>query len=413
MSQEQTFVKYVRNPELCTNCQFCTTVVSCPSPQRCIGCGSCYLACPYEAIEPIKDDSPRKMIRIYVDGKEFHVPEFITVKKALELVGFTFTKFPEKDKFFSPCETGGCYACAMIIDGELKPTCHTPVRDRMTIITNVSSREPLRIVEGFQPHPVGGVGTPWWVKRKGYYIEVACFAAGCNLRCPQCQNYHVTYDSSTPPMTPKEAAKTLTYYRRKYGVDRMAISGGKPTLNRRWLIEFFRELKQLNPDKKARLHLDTNTTLLTPDYIDELIEAGVTDIGADLKALRIETFMLITGITDKNLAKKYLETSWKAVKYIVDNYYPDKVFLGIGIPYNKAFYPTLDEMYEIGRKIAELDPNIQVVVLDYRPEFRRRDIEYPTVEEMLRVKKILEDAGLNVVIVQTRIGHVGPGDIKY
>ena len=214
-------------------------------------------------------------------------------------------------------------------------------------------------------------------------------------------------------MTPKEAAKTLTYYRRKYGVDRMAISGGEPTLNRRWLIEFFRELKRLNPDKKARLHLDTNTTLLTPDYIDELIEAGVTDIGADLKALRLETFMLITGITDKNLAKKYLETSWKAVKYIVDNYYPDKVFLGIGIPYNKAFYPTLDEMYEIGRKITELDPNIQVVVLDYRPEFRRRDIEYPTVEEMLKVKKILENAGLNVVIVQTRIGHVGPGDIKY
>jgi len=126
------------------------------------------------------------------------------------------------------------------------------------------------------------------------------------------------------------------------------------------------------------------------------------------EALRLETFQLITGIKNRELARKYLDTAWRAVKYIIDNYYPEKVFLGIGLPYNKAFYPTLNEIYEIGEKIANMDPDVQVVVLDYRPEFRRMDIERPSVEEMLRVKKILEETGLRKVIVQTYIGHIGP-----
>lgn len=37
-----------------------------------------------------------------------------------------------------------------------------------------------------------------------------------------------------------------------------------------------------NDDPKGRLHLDTNASLLTKDYIDELIEAGITDIGIQL-----------------------------------------------------------------------------------------------------------------------------------
>ena len=68
-----------------------------------------------------------------------------------------------------------------------------------------------------------------------------------------------TYGNVAPALTPLEAAATLTAQRRKYGVDRMAISGGEPTLNRAWLIRFFEELRRLNPDKRARLHLDTKT----------------------------------------------------------------------------------------------------------------------------------------------------------
>ena len=36
----------------------------------------------------------------------------------------------------------------------------------------------------------------------------------------------------------------------------------------------------------------------------------------------------------KDLAEKYLDTAWNAVKYLTDNHI-DKVFLDIGIPYNR------------------------------------------------------------------------------
>jgi sulfatase maturation enzyme AslB (radical SAM superfamily) len=82
----------------------------------------------------------------------------------------------------------------------------------------------------------GDKATPWWLKPAGMYVEVAVWTAGCNLRCPQCQNFTTTYDSKTSPSTPKEAAKVMTDARREFGVNRMAISGGEPTLNRRWLV---------------------------------------------------------------------------------------------------------------------------------------------------------------------------------
>ena len=233
--------------------------------------------------------------------------------------------------------------------------------------------------------------------------------ASCNLRCPQCQNFEITYNNVDTPLTPREAAAKLAYCQRKYNTKGVAISGGEPTINRRWLIEFFKYLSKYVPEK-VRKHLDSNGTVLTPDYIDELVEAGCNNIGVEPKCVYPETYMKITGITDRDLAVKYLETAWKAIEYIYERY-RDKVYLGVGLIYNRALI-TLDEIAEAGRKIASIDPNIQVTVLDYFPTFRRRDIERPSVKEMLQVKKVLEDQGLKCVIVQTKIGHFGPGDRK-
>ncbi|MCX8176672.1 MAG: 4Fe-4S cluster-binding domain-containing protein, partial [Candidatus Bathyarchaeota archaeon] len=82
----------------------------------------------------------------------------------------------------------------------------------------------------FMGHSVGGVGTPWNLKSQGF-IEVAAFTAGCNFRCPQCQNWSITYrgkeDFEHYILTPKEAAKIMTEVRKEYQVNRMAISGGE------------------------------------------------------------------------------------------------------------------------------------------------------------------------------------------
>jgi pyruvate formate lyase activating enzyme len=62
-----------------------------------------------------------------------------------------------------------------------------------------------------------------------------------------------------------------------------------------------------------------------------------------------------------------------------------------------------------GRRLAGIDPDVQLCVLDYFPTFRRQALRRPRPAEMLNVKRILEGAGLRTVVVQTSIGHVGPG----
>ncbi|MEM2578189.1 MAG: radical SAM protein [Candidatus Bathyarchaeia archaeon] len=352
------------------------------------------------------DESPRKMINVIVDGVPYYVPERITIKEALRLCGYEVGIYPDEGIIQAPCSSGGCWSCAVIANGEVVRACLTGVKDGMKISTDTRHIMPLRIIHGPEPHTVGGKATPWFEEKGRRYIEVAIWTAGCNLRCRSCQNYSVTYDNSSKPISPIEAAREITYYRRIYGVKGMAISGGEPTLNRRWLIEYFRELRRLNPDKGARLHLDSNGTLLTPAYIDELVEAGANNIGVEPKGIRVETFMNITGITDRSLAERYLKTSWEAVKYLVDNY-RDKVYIGVGIPYNSAFM-SLEELAEIGDKINSIDPEVQVCVLDYFPTFRRREIKRPRYKEMLKVREILNGRGLKYVIVQTIYGHVGP-----
>jgi pyruvate formate lyase activating enzyme len=377
-----------------------------------VGCQVCYRGCPYEAVDLVNDYRKRENIHIKVNGNTFEVTEGLTVRKALETLGYTFSKFPNEGNFYAPCETGGCYSCVLLINGQPERTCVKAVEDGMDIVTELPlDYVPRRIISGPSGHSVGGKATPWWLKAGGRYIEVAIWTAGCNLKCPTCQNYEITYDGRSEPVTPYTAAELVSKARRRYNVDRMAISGGEPTINRKWLVSYFKILKKLNPDSNARFHLDSNATILTPDYIDELIEeAYVTDIGLEPKGVRVETFMKITGITEINLAKKYHETAWKAVKYTIDRY-KDRVFIGIGIPYNK-FFMSMEEIREIGSKIAALDSDIQVCVLDYFPTFRCTTIRRPSPTEMLAVKTALEETGLKSVVVQTSIGHFGPNNTR-
>jgi pyruvate formate lyase activating enzyme len=254
-------------------------------------------------------------ISITVDGAVISVSERITVKKALEISGHKVCEFPGEGDLFIPCKTGGCWSCAVLVNGELRPCCMTAVKEGMNITTRPEVM-PKRPVYGWMGHAVGGVGTPWRLKQSFGFIETACFTCGCNFQCMQCQNWTTTYNGKEIALTPREAALLMSDARRSYRVDRMAISGGECTLNRKWLIEYLRELRKQNPDKNARFHVDTNGSILTPDYLDELVEAGMTDIGIDLKSLELDTFSHITEVNNKELAKKYLETAWNAYSFL-------------------------------------------------------------------------------------------------
>jgi pyruvate formate lyase activating enzyme len=395
-----------KNEARCSHCMICEQYVVCAASrlfsEDCTGCGACEIACPREAIELIEVDD-QAPISIMVNDERFQVPNGITVKDALSLCGFRVGKNPDCD-IFTPCEAGACYCCVVVINNIVQPSCITPVTKEMDIKTALPNEYiPKRVVSGFSPHMVGGVGTPYILKNSPYFIEAASFHHGCLFRCPQCQNHVIAYTGNMDLLTPYDVAHSLVEVCRTSGVNRIAYSGGESTLNKEFLLKCLQETRNLDPS--AHLHVDTNGALLTPDYIEDLVASGMTDIGIDLKAARIDTFMEITGVTEE-LAKYYGNNAWDAVRYLVDNH-RDDLFLGVGIPYNRS-HISLDEIQVMGDGLANIDPDLQVCVLDYRPMFRRMDILQPTRSEMLAVKQTLNNAGLNIVIVQTGEGHIGP-----
>ena len=398
-----------RDIEKCRNCGFCRESLC--RHEECIGCGACVVGCPFDAVRLVEVEATGD-VNIEVDGRAAKVPMGIPLKAALEHCGVDFSTYPRGESLMAPCGVGGCMSCVVQVNGQILPSCVTAVRDGMRVTKEIPTHGMARRgVHGFEGHSVGGVGTPWELKGRRGSIEVACFAAGCNFRCPQCQNWTTAYSGKGEFLGADEAAERLTGARERYGVNRMAISGGECTLNRGWLVDFIHHLKRGNPDAEARFHVDTNGSILTRDYIDELVEAGMTDVGIDLKGFEPATFMSITGVQEEGLAKKYLETAWHACRHLV-NHHRGGVFLGIGIPYSKDLI-SLEEVHRIGQEIAFMDPELQVCLLDYRPEFRRRHIDefrirQPECREMAETAEVLKEAGLKTVIAQTLFGHIGP-----
>jgi pyruvate formate lyase activating enzyme len=176
----------------------------------------------------------------------------------------------------------------------------------------------------------------------------------------------------------------------------VGISGGEPTLNVPWLLETVRQLRRVVPE--SRIQLDTNASLLTPELIDALVAAGITDLSPDLKALRLETFMKISGVTSEKLAQLYLQTSWNAVRYINERY-RQQVFMAVSLPCHPRIHSKA-ELYDSSAALAQIDPEMRVTLIEYQPAFRRRDWPFLGEKAMEQARKIVESAGLRNIIVQ-------------
>lgn len=176
----------------------------------------------------------------------------------------------------------------------------------------------------------------------------------------------------------------------------IGISGGEPTLNRKWLIETVQQLRQKLSD--CRIQLDTNASLLSGEYIDELVEAGVTDISPDLKAYRLDTFMKASGISSAERARVYLENSWQAVRYVNENF-REQIFMAVSLPCHPKIHSRA-ELEEMAAALVKIDPELPVTLIELQPAFRHRDWPQISPETMANALSILQNAGLQRVIIQ-------------
>lgn len=388
-----------KKTENCTGCGFCKFMINC-NHQGCTGCGQCVAACPNNARVMLKASRDKK-VYLTVDGKRVKVPEQITILKALEVLGYTVSHHPKLDgQIYAPCKMGGCGACSVLVNGKLKPSCITKVEEGMEIYTEpalIVSQEPIRLANHFEAYQGGVIGPAQ--NRTQAVTEFTYFSQGCNLRCPACHNWDLTFSTIGKYCTPRQTAEVMERGRKRYGVSKIALTGGEVTLNRPWLVQFLREFRVLCSEPEVTIQLDTNASILTPDYIDELYATGVTDISPDIKGLYPETYMRLTGIDDLELAKLYVETAWQAVEYLLKEY-AQKMFIVLAIPYHDHFV-SLEEIRQIGQRIHAIDPDVCISLIDYQPAFRCRDLPLASAEKMEKVHQILLDTGLQKVLWQT------------
>ena len=103
------------------------------------------------------------------------------------------------------------------------------------------------------------------------------FLAGCNFRCPYCQNPDLIKRPGSLPDISEEEVLDFLKSRRKW-LDGLCLTGGEPCLHR-GLPDFIRKVKR----EGFLIKLDTNGS--NPGMLEQLVREGLVDyISMDIKA---------------------------------------------------------------------------------------------------------------------------------
>lgn len=114
------------------------------------------------------------------------------------------------------------------------------------------------------------------------------FLGGCNFRCPWCHNFDLVDEKSLNKIKTIPFENILSFIEKRKGkIDGICISGGEPTINGDYLIDFIRDLRR----NKILIKLDTNGS--NPKVIEKLIEENLIDF---------------VSLDIKNIPEKYPET---------------------------------------------------------------------------------------------------------
>ncbi len=161
------------------------------------------------------------------------------------------------------------------------------------------------------------------------YIASVVFLAGCNFKCPYCQNPDLALDKPELPIIPEEEALKFLEERKKW-IDGVCISGGEPTIQKD-LPEFIEKIKSIG----LKVKLDTNGS--NPKMLKELIDKKLIDyIAMDIKAPTGK----YAGVVKLRVNTEHIKKSVDIIKNS-----------GIGHEFRMTVVPTItgeDDIKEIG-----------------------------------------------------------------
>lgn len=138
-----------------------------------------------------------------------------------------------------------------------------------------------------------------------YPGQMACivFTAGCNFRCPFCQNAGLLQTAAAEDAEESAGGRTqedeiFSYLEKRRGIlDGVVISGGEPLMQEK-LPEFIRRIRQLG----LLVKVDTNGSF--PDRLAYLLEENLVDyVAMDIKSGR-EGYPDASGCRRKDIVKQ-------------------------------------------------------------------------------------------------------------
>jgi len=227
---------------------------------------------------------------------------------------------------------------------------------------------------------------------EGPWLRTVFFLQWCKLRCLYCHNPDTIPLSWWKEMTDDELLKIVendkVYFWKKGWV---TASGWEPTLQAKWLVSFFKKLKE----KGFHTALDSNWFILNDD-VKELLK--YTDLVLlDIKQLDDEKHKILTWVTNKNTLKflDYLEGNNNKfrIRHVLVPWYTDDE------KHIESIWKYLQKYKNLER--LEILPYHTLGVYKWKELWKKYWLEWveaPSYECIERKKKILEKYIDNVYV---------------
>jgi pyruvate formate lyase activating enzyme len=301
-----------------------------------------------------------------------------------------------------PADAGGI-PCAICSQGCRIPKggvgyCGLPHGDRKrtAVVSWYYDPLPTNCVADFVCPAGTGRGYPKYAYRPGPeygYKNLAVFYEACSFNCLFCQNWHYRYGPQRKRVvTPERLAEAVDER-----TSCICYFGGDPTPQLPHSIEASRIALERNSHRILRICWETNGNM-HPKLLDRIVEIALVSGGCikfDLKAWNESVHIALTGTSNRRTLENFERVASRI------NERPEVPLL-VASTLLVPGYVDLEEVRNIARFIASLDPNIPYSLLAFHPDFLMDDLPTTSWEHMMRCYEAAKEAGLTTVHIGNR-----------
>ena len=186
---------------------------------------------------------------------------------------------------------------------------------------------------------------------------------GCNFKCGFCQNYHIAHkEPSLKDMPVEELLNISDSLEESIGI---AFTYNEPTI---W-YEYVYETAVKN---KKDTVLVTNG-FINPEPLKQLLP-HIQAMNIDLKSMNTDFY--------KKVCKGSLENVQETIKYCASKTHVELTCLAI-----PGYNDTLEEAGEMAKWISDIDSNIALHIIPFRPMYKMEDVPSQTYDHLSELKK--------------------------